>query len=246
MPCTIRLKILAYALFFAIVLIFVRTQLRNIMKNELTGAWMHKSSNEEQLLLFVDGYYTHTVYSKAGKKFIDSRGGKYTISDNQLNIAIEFDTVDMQQTGSSLAYHFLITGDELTMDMNGKKITFNKIDDGSAPLTGAWHITSQMREGKIVPIHRTGTRKTLKILSGTRFQWVAIDPGTKEFFGTGGGVYEFVDGKYREEIEFFSRDGNRVGASLLFEGKLENDEWHHSGLSSKGDSIYEIWSRVDG
>ena len=191
------------------------------------------------------GYTTHTVYSKAGKKFIETRGGTYTINGNKLNIAIEFDTRDNEQTGQSPAYNFLIKGDELTIDVNGKKLNYKRIDDGSAPLTGVWHITGQMRDGKVVPIHRTGTRKTLKILSGTRFQWAAIDPGTKQFFGTGGGVYAFANGKYTEHIEFFSRDNNRVGASLSFEGKLENGEWHHSGLSSKGDKIYEIWSRVN-
>lgn len=216
------------------------------MTDELTGAWLHEASNEEQLLLFVDGYTTHTAYSEAGKKFIGTKGGPYTINDNQLNIDIEFDTADNEQTGHPSGYRFVVNGDELTMDANGKKTVFKKIDDGSAPLAGAWHITSQMREGKIVPIHRTGTRKTLKILSGTRFQWVAIDTGTKEFFGTGGGVYQFINGKYTETIEFFSRDGNRVGASLSFDGKLVNGEWHHSGLSSKGDAIYEIWSRVNG
>ena len=215
------------------------------MTDVLTGAWLHEDNNEEQLLLFVDGYNTNTVYSKAGRRFVETRGGTYSINGNQLNLTLEFNTADNEQTGCSLAYSFLISDDELTMDANGKKIRFKKIDHGSAPLAGAWHITSQMREGQIVPIHRTGTRKTVKILSGTRFQWVAIDTGTKEFFGTGGGVYEFVNGKYREEIEFFSRDGNRVGAALSFDGKLENGEWHHSGLSSKGDAIYEIWSRMN-
>jgi len=214
------------------------------MIDELTGAWLHNGSNEEQLLLFVDGYYTHTVYCKAGKSFIETSGGSYNIKGNQLHIAIEFNTIDSEQTGQPVTCNFVFTGDELTVDANGKKISYKKIDDGSAPLTGAWHITSQMREGKLVPIHRTGTRKTLKILSGTRFQWIAIDTGTKEFFGTGGGVYEFFNGKYTEQIEFFSRDGSRVGASLSFQGELKNGEWHHSGLSSKGETIYEIWSRI--
>ena len=160
-------------------------------------------------------------------------------------LPLNFTHTPNSPTGGSLNSNFLITGDELTMTVKGKKTAYKKIDDGSAPLTGVWHITSQMREGKIVPIHRTGTRKTLKILSGGRFQWVAIDPGIKEFFGTGGGVYQFSNGKYTEEIEFFSRDGNRVGASLSFDGRLENDDWHHSGLSSKGAAIYEIWSRVN-
>jgi hypothetical protein len=215
------------------------------MTDELTGAWMHQENNEEQLLLFVDGYHTHSVFSKAEKKFMETLGGTYTTNSNELTIAIEFDTRNKEQTGHSLVYNFLVVGDELTITINGKKLIYKKLDDGSAPLSGVWHITSQMREGKVVPIHRTGTRKTLKILSGSRFQWAAIDTGTKEFFGTGGGSYQFQDGKYTEHIEFFSRDSNRIGASLSFGGKIENGEWHHSGLSSKGVKIYEIWSRVN-
>ena len=54
-----------------------------------------------------------------------------------------------------------------------------------------------------------------------------------------------MNGKYTEHIEFFSRDSSRVGASLRFDGKLENGEWHHSGLSSTGEKIYETWGRVE-
>lgn len=38
----------------------------------------------------------------------------------------------------------------------------------------------------------------------------------------------------------FSRDSTRVGAALTFDGKLNNGEWHPNGLSSRGDSIYEV------
>jgi hypothetical protein len=214
------------------------------MTDELIGAWMHEDSNEEDLLQFIDGYHTRSVYRRAEKKFIETRGGRYSTDNNKLIVAIEFDTGNNEQTRVSLVYYFSTAGDELTIAINGKNLIYKKIDDGSAPLAGVWHITSQMRDGKLVPIHRTGTRKTLKILSGTRFQWAAIDPGTKEFFGTGGGTYQFLNEKYTEHIEFFSKDSNRIGATLAFDGKLENGEWHHSGRSSKGEKIYEIWSRV--
>ncbi|MES2882166.1 MAG: membrane or secreted protein [Bacteroidota bacterium] len=216
----------------------------SVMADELHGAWMHQSGNEEHLLQFIGGYTTHTVFNKAGKQFIETRGGTYTINGGKVKMVLEFDTKDKEQTGQTLVNDFLVKDNELTMDINGKKLSYKKIDNGAAPLTGVWHITGRMQEGKLVPIHRTGTRKTLKILSGTRFQWVAIDPGVKQFSGTGGGVYQFANGKYTEHIEFFSRDSSRVGASLSFDGKLESGQWHHSGLSSKGDKIYEVWEKV--
>ena len=82
----------------------------------------------------------------------------------------------------------------------------------------------------------------MKLLSGTRFQWIAYDTETKQFKGTGGGTYTTIDGKYTEMIEFFSKDDTKVGATLPFNYSLEKGKWHHSGKSSKGASIYEIWS----
>ena len=77
------------------------------------------------------------------------------------------------------------------------------------------------RDGEIVKRDTSGPRKTMKILSGTRFQWIAYNTETKAFMGTGGGTYTTLDGKYTENIGFFSRDDSRVGASLQFDYELK-------------------------
>ena len=83
----------------------------------------------------------------------------------------------------------------------------------------------------------------MKILSGTRFQWIAYNTETKKFMGTGGGTYTTKDGKYSENIEFFSKDNSKAGLSLKFDYELLDGKWHHKGFSSKGDPIHEIWSK---
>jgi hypothetical protein len=211
---------------------------------DIRGAWMEQKGDEEQVLLFIDNYFSHSVYSKAGRKFISTRGGKYALKDNKVEVEYEFDTRDKDQVGQIKTYEVKVKDNLMSISMEDSKNSYKRIDNGSAPLAGVWHITSRMQDEKLVPIHRTGTRKTLKILSGTRFQWAAIDPGSKQFSGTGGGSYSFANGKYSEQIEFFSRDSSRVGAVLTFDGKIENGDWHHSGKSSKGDPIYEVWSKV--
>lgn len=85
-------------------------------------------------------------------------------------------------------------------------------------------------------------RKTMKILSGTRFQWIAYNTETKQFMGTGGGTYTTENGEYTENIEFFSRDDSRVGNSLKFNYTLTDGNWNHQGVSSKGDPLNEIWT----
>jgi hypothetical protein len=210
----------------------------------ITGAWQIKEADKEEVLIFQDGFFFHTAYNKNEKRFIYSRGGTYTHKADVLDGKISFNSLNNEEVGKQFSAKYSIANNTLNLSINGEKQNWRRLDDSSAPLAGVWRITSRMQDGKLTPIHQTGSRQTYKILSGTRFQWAAIDPEKKEFSGTGGGTYTFSNGKYTETIEFFSRDSSRVGASLSFEGKLENGEWHHSGRSSKGDPIYEIWSRV--
>jgi hypothetical protein len=209
----------------------------------VTGAWELRNGDEQHQLFFQDGFYFHTVHN--GNQFVSSQGGSYEVKDNTLKGKLLFNTTDSTGVGTSMDVPFSVSGSQLSLELQDGKVNFDRVDDGKAPLSGVWRITGRMGEdGKLTAIHQTGTRQTYKMLTGTKFQWVAIDPGKKQFSGTGGGSYTFKDGKYIENIEFFSRDNTRVGASLSFDGKLEDGSWHHSGLSSKGAKIYEVWSRV--
>ena len=209
----------------------------------LLGTWEKKAGNEEQVLLFADGYFTHTTYDKQSRRFIQTRGGTYSLNNNTLTVNYEFDTKEKDHVGQASVYPVTLSENTLNANLNGTRESWKRVDEGNTNLAGLWKITARQQDGTLVPIHQSGTRKTVKILTSSRFQWAAIDPGTKQFMGTGGGTYTFRDGKYTEHIEFFSRDSSRVGSSLSFDGKLENGDWHHSGLSSRGDPIYEVWSR---
>lgn len=219
---------------------FTTTSLQNQVKVE--GAWHSQEDAIEQTLLLSDGYFMHSVFDQVNKKFIQSRGGTYSISGKNIIVKIEFNTSDQNQIGQSISYSFIPNKDKLSSDFSGKKVDWKLLDNGDAELSGTWRMTGRMQEGKMADYPRRA-RKTLKLLTGTRFQWAAINADTKEFFGTGGGSYTFKDGKYSEKIEYFSRDNSRVGSLLIFDGKLVDGKWYHSGLSSSGSPIYEIWSK---
>ena len=104
-------------------------------------------------------------------------------------------------------------------------------------------MSARFRNGLMQERDINRPRKTMKILSGTKFQWIAYDTSSKKFIATGGGSYTTVNGKYSENIEFFSRDSTRIGMKLEFEYSLENGNWNHKGFSSKGNPINEIWSK---
>ncbi|HEU4902147.1 MAG TPA: hypothetical protein VFT06_05120 [Flavisolibacter sp.] len=231
-------------LLFAIVVVAGFVASKAPEQSPLTGAWQSQDGSSIHLVLFMNDYFAYTLYNKDGKEFGLTFGGTYKLENNQIVTTVEFHSENKDMVGQNVSYPFTLNNDVLTTTDDGSPLSFKRLDNGSSPLAGVWRITGRMQEGKIVPVHHTGTRKTVKILTGNRFQWVAMDPGTKEFSGTGGGTYSFADGKYTENIDFFSRDSSRVGATLRFDGSLQNDGWHHSGLSSRGDKIYEMWNKV--
>lgn len=201
------------------------------------GAWQHSDAGTHTVWLLQDGYFTSTTYTDSA--FVLAFGGPYAVRGGQLIVQEEFNTATEGLTTDTLAYA-LVEG-SLTVGPR----TFRRSDKGTGPLAGVWQITQRLTdEGKLVPVQQSGTRKTLKMLTGSRFQWFAIDPGTNDFHGTGGGTYAFSDGKYTEHIAFFSRNPKRIGALLTFNAKVKDGRWHHTGQSSSGEEMHEVWERV--
>lgn len=203
------------------------------------GAYQNKTGDIYHLWIFQDEYFSAIEYSDT--HFVRTWGGPYTFKNNTLKIEVEYDTQDESHVSATEAIPLHIEKKGLKAE-NG---LWKKEKTIHQDLDGLWRITGRKQENstEIGSIPK-GDRKTIKILSDGYFQWIAINPAEKGFYGTGGGKYTFKNGIYTEEILFFSRDDSRVGHTLTFDGKLENrNSWHHSGLSSKGDPIYEIWDR---
>ena len=211
---------------------------------ELSGAWESSYVTEDQrvgklLMIIQDGYFAMTSY--VDSSFQATLGGSYLADDQHFTVRYEFDSADPAAVGPATTMDYHLTGNLLLF--NGSK-AWNRIDEGRGELAGAWIITGRKRNGEMTRRETSGPRKTMKILSGSRFQWIAFNTATGEFHGTGGGRYELRDGRlYLEKIDFFSRDDSRVGQQLSFDYKVRNQEWHHSGLSSKGQPMYETWGR---
>lgn len=197
-------------------------------QQNLKGAYQSKEE-KEIIVCLMDGYFVETKYNVNTKAFIYTWGGPFVIKGNKLLITIHFDSKDKELVGK-------------TKEIAFREKHYELIDKGENVLAGNWRMSGR-KNGEQFTENPLRARRTYKLLTGTRFQWMAINIETGEFAGTGGGTYRFINGKYTENIEFFSRDSSRVGASLNFTGKIENGQWHHSGLSSKGAPIYEIWSK---
>ena len=209
----------------------------------MIGAW-ETGTDIKVTKIFTAKHFAEAIYDVKNKQFISTAGGQWSFDGKSLIEEYEFNSREPDLIGTQKTIAATLKNGKLIVTEKGKSSTeWIQVDKGGpGQLAGAWLVTSRNVNGEVQAI-KPGARRTMKILSGTRFQWIAYNTDTKEFFGTGGGTYTTENGKYVENIEFFSRDNNRVGASLQFDFSIEEGNWRHKGLSSKGDPIDEVWTK---
>lgn len=207
-------------------------------RESIQGVFIQQQGDTHSVWMFVDGYCSLTKYK--ADAYISTMGGPFSYAKGEgITVQVEYDDAESDAVGKPILFD--LQHDKEGFSQKGKQ-EWQKLTAKKQDLDALWRITGRVQEQKMSEIPR-GDRKTIKILVDGYFQWIAINPATRGFYGTGGGKYSFKNGEYTENILFFSRDNSRVGAKLSFEGELKNRAWHHSGKSSKGDPIYEIWSR---
>lgn len=213
----------------------------------IIGAWerIHISNEGKELksiVIFSEAHQSLSIIEINSGKLIHSNGGSWQLNGNTMTEVVEFDTDNPERVGSSVVFDIELNNDYLKIVGSDRK--FSRNDDGSpGKLNGAWLMSSRFRNGVMQVRETNRPRKTMKILSGTRFQWIAYDTSKKTFIATGGGTYTTKNGVYTENIEFFSRDISRVGMKLEFEYSLKDGNWNHKGFSSRGKAINEIWTK---
>ena len=227
-------------------LIFCSFLLTGLSAQALIGAWEANTTSDDgkslkNVVVFTAGYQVSTWYNAETGEFIKTNGGSWQLDGDMVTETVEFDTHNPDRVGGDVSFNVQIT--ENTWKIIGQDNIWTRIDNGKpGKLHGAWLMSGRIRDGKTEARDTDRPRKTMKVMSGTRFQWIAYNTETKQFMGTGGGTYTTENGEYTENIEFFSKDNSKAGLSLKFNYSMDDGDWHHTGFSSKGDPLHEIWS----
>ncbi len=218
-----------------------------LFAQSIEGSWQLTHENgelvttKEVIAIYQDGYFAVGAKEARTNKFLYASGGEYSLRGKTYTETQDFNTNSPQRIGMTMTFKASLDDDQLELSSGGTTQTWQRRSAKTDALTGNWVITGRERDGNMNTM-TPGDRRTIKILSGGRFQWVAFNSATKEFSGTGGGTYSAQNGVYTEYITFFSRDASRVGANLQFQFEVKDGKWHHKGNSSKGDPLYEVWS----
>jgi len=189
---------------------------------------LDKTEETIERLIIDSEYLVVTEFNKTSGAFVKTYGGYYEIVGDSYQVSLEFNSDFEKDSIQSI---------ELTKDNNWRNISKPK-----SMLQGKWVMSGRYNNGEFRTRDTNLPRKTMKVLIDGFFQWIAFNTETFRFSGSGGGEYEAVDGKYIEKIQYFSRDDSRVGAELDFNYEVKEGNWHHSGLSSKGNPINEVWT----
>ena len=153
----------------------------------IEGAWESSQGENRTIMIIASRYFSAAVYHKTSGAYLGTCGGTWKIERDVFKEVHEFNTLTPAWVGTELKSQISVQEKILVFTTKDEVETFTRIDNGTpGQLAGAWIITGRTTSSglqKITP----GPRKTMKILSGTRFQWIAYHTETKEFFGTGGG-----------------------------------------------------------
>ena len=187
-----------------------------------------KTDETIERLIIDSEYLVVTEFNKTSGAFVKTYGGYYEIEGDSYKVSLEFNSDFEKDSIKSI---------ELTKDNNWRNISKPK-----SMLQGKWVMSGRYNNGEFRTRDTNIPRKTMKVLIDGFFQWIAFNTETFRFSGSGGGEYEAVDGKYIEKLQYFSRDDSRVGAELDFNYEVKEGDWYHSGLSSKGNPINEVWT----
>ncbi len=184
-------------------------------------------------IMLDENYFVETQYLTKTSEFILTRGGYYNKTEtNIIKVNLEFNSNFFK--------------DSIKLFEIEKKDSWTKSFGKPIHLNGKWLMAGRITEEGEKRRDISRSRKTMKFLKDGNFQWIAFNTETFQFFGSGGGTYSAKNGIYKENIQFFSRNNSSVGRILPFNYSLKGVDWHHSGKSSKGNPIYEIWTkRID-
>jgi hypothetical protein len=208
------------------------------------GAWGYGTLTDRTVMIVADNVFAVARYDEAGKKFMGSWGGTWSLAGDTLTRNIEWDSRDSARVGTQLIQKINIADDILFAGDNG--IKWNRLDNGGpGELAGAWIITGNYNAAGQVSKRASPfyPRRTMKVLSGKYFHWIAYNVQKKQFFGAGGGMYTTAGGKYTENIAFFTKTEASIGKSLVFDYSFVNGDWRHKGEKSTGGALDECWSR---
>jgi hypothetical protein len=115
---------------------------------------------------------------------------------------------------------------------------------GEQKLVGTWKVVSAKYGGEEVKWPEGTT--TVKHVTPTHFMWATYDKDGK-VIQAAGGPYTRKGEDYAETPEYgVGAVFEKIkGKTLAFKCKVEGNKWYHTGQTGRGQTLEEVWERVE-
>jgi hypothetical protein len=115
---------------------------------------------------------------------------------------------------------------------------------GDNPLVGTWKIVSSKIGG--AEVRRPVGTTTVKHITPTHYMWATYGKDG-QVSRTAGGPYTFKDGVMESTPEYgFGSDFQAIaGQRQSYRCKVEGTKWYQTGTLSTGQTLEEVWERVE-
>lgn len=146
-------------------LILLELSIVSFAQPNISGAWQAGTKENNMVMIVADKFYSVAVYNQKDKSYIGTYGGTFRIEKDAFISMNEFNTLNKEDIGVEVRSAFQLKGNAVKL----ATYDFKRLDDGKpGQLAGAWLITARVT-GNGMQTMTPGVRKTMKILSGTRF-----------------------------------------------------------------------------
>src|SRR5690606_2503250 len=118
-----------------------------ISAQDIQGAWQWDRSlgdgvDLQHVAIVAGDFFSEAIYEKATGKFIDTRGGSYTLANGNLVLAFEYSVQDPDLVGNTVSLSHSLSQGKMIVDGT----PWTRIDNGGpGELSGAWLISGRQQ-----------------------------------------------------------------------------------------------------
>ena len=159
--------------FFLLCFFVASSTILSIGQALTTSAWkLENPDNTTEILLFSGDYFTWTKHSTDKGAFLWTKGGKWRMDGKKMMLEYEFHTTTPDLVGTIESIQAKAKNQQLKLKKFGKWMA---IEEATSPLTNPYLFSGRKRNGELQRRDTDRPRKTMKVLTDTRFQWIAYN-----------------------------------------------------------------------
>ena len=181
-----------------------------------------KGKSTDVVVIFTPSYQVAVWYEPESGELVHTNGGTWSRIGSRVTETVEFDSDRPERAGSSVSFDIELSEENLSIV--GSEMQLTRIEGGgTALLEGAWEVVEVYENDAWSPADSEAKR--VRLMSGSRFQFIEYNPETGKISNTRGGMYSLDRRDYVESVAFDTSKEGAPEQQVRFSVEREQDTW---------------------